>query len=229
LSEARRRLYELLGYRFANAGLLEDALTHRSVGGANNERLEFLGDAILNFIIAAELYQRFPEAREGDLSRLRASLVKRDALADLAGNLKLGEHLSLGPGELKSGGQRRASTLADALEAIIGAVYLDGGFEAGRTFVLGLYRDALQNMPSATGIKDPKTRLQEYLQSRHKPTPEYSMVEATGEAHAQTFRVECRAAGIVTTEGVGSTRRRAEQAAAEQALRQLGQSQEGGR
>lgn len=223
MSEARRRLCEVLGYRFADAGLLEDALTHRSVGGSNNERLEFLGDAILNFIIAAELYQRFPKAQEGDLSRLRASLVKRDALAELAASLKLGEHLSLGPGELKSGGRHRASTLADALEAIIGAVYLDGGFEAGRTFVLGLYQDALDNLPSAAGRKDPKTRLQEYLQSRHQPTPEYNMLEVTGEAHAQTFRVECRAGDMLPTEGVGSTRRRAEQAAAEQALRQLEQ------
>ena len=227
MSEARKRLHEVLGYRFAQGELLEDALTHRSVGGSNNERMEFLGDAILNFIIADELYQRCPEAHEGDLSRLRASLVKRDALAELALSLKLGEYLSLGPGELKSGGQRRASTLADALEAIIGAVYLDGGFEAARSFVLGLYDDALQNLPPAGGLKDPKTRLQEYLQSRHKPTPEYSMLEVTGEAHAQSFRVQCSAAGIPSTEGAGSTRRRAEQAAAEQALSQLGQNQKG--
>lgn len=223
MSEPLKRLYAALGYRFSNAGLLEDALTHRSVSGANNERLEFLGDAILNFIIAAELYQRFPAAREGDLSRLRASMVKRDALAEIAGKLRLGEYLSLGPGELKSGGQRRASTIADALEAIIGAVYLDGGFDAGRTVVLGLYHDSLQNLTSAVGIKDPKTRLQEYLQSRHLPTPQYSVVDVTGEAHAQTFRVECRATGIATTEGEGSTRRRAEQAAAEQALSLLEQ------
>lgn len=223
MSEPLKRLCPTLGYHFTNAGLLEDALTHRSVSGANNERLEFLGDAILNFIIAAELYQRFPQAHEGDLSRLRASLVKRDALAELAGKLHLGDYLSLGPGELKSGGQRRASTIADALEAVIGAVYLDGGFEAGRDMVLGLYRDSLQNLPSAVGIKDPKTRLQEYLQSRRQPTPQYVVIDVTGEAHAQTFRIECRVTGIAPTAGVGSTRRRAEQEAAEQALRLLEQ------
>lgn len=223
MSAPLKRLCPTLGYRFSNAGLLEDALTHRSVAGANNERLEFLGDAILNFVIAAELYQRFPQAREGDLSRLRASLVKRDALAELAGKLHLGDYLSLGPGELKSGGQRRASTLADALEAVIGAVYLDGGFEAGRDVVLGLYRDSLQNLTSSVGIKDPKTRLQEYLQSRRQPIPQYNVIDVAGEAHAQTFRIECRVTGILPTEGVGSTRRRAEQEAAEQSLRLLEQ------
>lgn len=223
MSAPLKRLCPTLGYRFINAGLLEDALTHRSVAGANNERLEFLGDAILNFIIAAELYQRFPQAREGDLSRLRASLVKRDALAELAGRLHLGDYLSLGPGELKSGGQRRASTIADALEAVIGAVYLDGGFEAGRDVVLGLYRDSLQNLTSSVGLKDPKTRLQEYLQSRRQPIPQYNVIDVAGEAHAQTFRIECRVTGIPPTEGVGSTRRRAEQEAAEQALRLLEQ------
>lgn len=223
MSAPLKRLCPTLGYRFSNAGLLEDALTHRSVAGANNERLEFLGDAILNFVIAAELYQRFPQAREGDLSRLRASLVKRDALAELAGKLHLGDYLSLGPGELKSGGQRRASTLADALEAVIGAVYLDGGFEAGRDVVLGLYRDSLQNLTSSVGVKDPKTRLQEYLQSRRQPIPQYNVIDVAGEAHAQTFRIECRVTGILPTEGVGSTRRRAEQEAAEQSLRLLEQ------
>lgn len=224
MSAPLKGLCPTLGYRFINAGLLEDALTHRSMAGANNERLEFLGDAILNFIIAAELYRRFPHAHEGDLSRLRASLVKRDALAELAGKLHLGDYLSLGPGELKSGGQRRASTLADALEAIIGAVYLDGGFEAGRDVVLGLYRDSLENLPSAAGVKDPKTRLQEYLQSRRQPIPQYNVIDVAGEAHAQTFRIECRVTGIAPTEGVGSTRRRAEQEAAEQALRLLEES-----
>ena len=139
-------------------------------------------------------------------------------LAELAGKLHLGDYLSLGPGEIKSGGQRRASTLADALEAIIGAVYLDGGFEAGRDMVLGLYQDSLQNLPAAVNLKDPKTRLQEYLQSRHRPTPDYSVIEVAGEAHAQTFRVECHAVGAPVTVGAGSTRRRAEQEAAEQAL-----------
>ncbi|HWQ95619.1 MAG TPA: ribonuclease III [Gammaproteobacteria bacterium] len=207
-----------LGYRFTDGTLLEAALTHRSAGSINNERMEFLGDAILNFIIAEEIYQRFPRAHEGELSRLRASLVKEETLAHLARDLELGQHLILGQGEQKSGGHRRASTLADALEALIGAVYLDGGFAACREMIVSLYRERLDAASPSTDLKDPKTRLQEYLQSRRLPPPLYNVLEISGEAHAQTFRMECFVQGRESTQGTGSSRRRAEQDAAEKML-----------
>ena len=210
-----------LGYRFTDGKLLVAALTHRSAGSVNNERLEFLGDAILNFAIAEELYQRFPKAHEGELSRLRASLVKEETLAQLARALELGQHLILGQGEQKSGGHRRDSTLADAVEALIGAVYLDGGFAACREMIVSLYRDRLDATSPSTELKDPKTRLQEYLQSRRLPPPVYNVLEISGEAHAQTFRMECAAPGRESTQGGGSSRRRAEQDAAEKMLKRL--------
>lgn len=210
-----------LGYRFTETRLLEDALTHRSVGGANYERLEFLGDAVLNFVIAAELYRRYPQATEGDLSRLRASLVRRETLAEIAHSLRLGACLILGRGEKKSGGHRRESTLADALEAVIGAIYLDGGMEPCRKVVQALYQARLREMPEAVTLKDPKTRLQEYFQSRKLPPPHYSVVQVSGEAHAQTFKVECRMPGLQPTQGVGGSRRKAEQDAAQKALELL--------
>ncbi|MCL4316286.1 MAG: ribonuclease III [Gammaproteobacteria bacterium] len=210
-----------LGYRFTETRLLEDALTHRSAGGANYERLEFLGDAVLNFVIAAELYQRYPQAMEGDLSRLRASLVRRETLAQIAHSLRLGAYLTLGYGEKKSGGHRRESTLEDALEAVIGAIYLDGGLEPCRKVLQALYQARLSEMPEAVTLKDPKTRLQEYLQSRKMPPPQYSVVQVSGEAHAQTFRIECSAPGLQPTQGVGSSRRKAEQDAAQKALELL--------
>jgi ribonuclease-3 len=222
LSEPLAGLCRRLGYQFTQATLLEDALTHRSAGSRNNERLEFLGDAILNFTIAAELYRRFDQADEGELSRLRASLVNAQALAILARGLNLGECLTLGSGELKSGGFRRESILADALEAVFGAVYLDGGFEACRELILRQYQDTLTDLPDFADLKDPKTQLQEFLQSRKRQLPSYQVIEVSGEAHAQIFIVECQAEGLPTpTRGHGSSRRKAEQEAASKALRLL--------
>lgn len=215
-------LYPSLAYDFADEKLLEAALTHRSAGSANYERLEFLGDALLNFTIAAELYRRFPKAREGELSRLRASLVKGETLAQLARDLNLSDYLQLGYGELKSGGHTRDSTLADALEAVMGAIYLDGGLTAGQTFILNLYRARLESLSPTEHLKDPKTRLQEYLQSRRMTPPSYNVLNISGDAHAQTFTVECKVEGVFTTEGQGSSRRRAEQEAAARALQLIG-------
>lgn len=202
--------------------LYEQALTHRSAAGANYERLEFLGDALLGFVIGEQLYRQFPKASEGELSRLRASLVKRETLASIARERRLGDHLRLGSGELKSGGFRRDSILADTVEALIGAHYLVLGTEPTHDFVLALYGERLQALPSADSLKDPKTRLQEFLQGRGLPLPEYTLLETSGEAHRQTFRIACRvAARDVTVEAVGSSRRKAEQAGAEAALKAL--------
>jgi ribonuclease-3 len=216
------RLCREIGYHFKNPDLLGEALTHRSVGSRNYERLEFLGDGALNFVIASELYQRFPEASEGDLSRLRSSLVKGDKLAELAQRYHLGEHLSLGSGELKSGGYRRASILADALEAIFGAVYLDSGFEQCRALILVVYGPSLESLPDPDQLKDPKTRLQEWLQSRKRPLPEYDVVDVSGEAHKQVFTVACKVEGLTKAVlGVGNSRRKAEQEAAQKTMRLL--------
>ena len=202
--------------------LYEQALTHRSAAGANYERLEFLGDALLGFVIGEQLYRQFPKASEGDLSRLRAALVKRETLASIARERRLGDHLRLGSGELKSGGFRRDSILADTVEALIGAHYLVLGMEPAREFVLGLYSERLEALPSAESLKDPKTRLQELLQGRGLPVPEYTLLETSGEAHRQTFRIACRvAAHDLIVEAAGSSRRKAEQAGAEAALKAL--------
>jgi ribonuclease III len=202
--------------------LYEQALTHRSASGSNYERLEFLGDALLGFVIGEHLYRQFPKASEGELSRLRASLVKRETLASIARERRLGDHLRLGSGELKSGGFRRDSILADTVEALIGAHYLVLGMEPTRDFVLALYGERLQALPSADSLKDPKTRLQELLQGRGLPLPEYTLLETSGEAHRQTFRIACRvAARDLSVEAVGSSRRKAEQAGAEAALKAL--------
>jgi ribonuclease-3 len=217
------QLCQRLGYAFRDPELLREALTHRSVGSRNNERLEYLGDAALSFVIAEALYERHPGASEGELSRLRASLVKRESLAVLARELMLGEFLFLGGGEQKSGGFRRDSILADALEAVIGAVHLDGGFEACRTLLLRLFEQRLGGLPEAETLKDPKTRLQEWLQSRRLPLPEYQVAELSGDAHAQSFVVECRVANLPEPAiGRGNSRRKAEQAAAEHALELIG-------
>lgn len=211
-----------LGYRFRDEELLGAALTHRSAGGTHYERLEFLGDSILNFIIADALYKRLPEAAEGDLSRYRASLVKGGTLAEIAGNLDIGKYLRLGPGELKSGGFRRESILADAFEALIGAMYLDGGFETTAASVRELYRSRLDNLPSPAELKDPKTRLQEWMQARGLPLPQYSVEAVAGESHNQTFTVVCEAEALeAKSSGKGSSRRRAEQAAADDLLKAL--------
>jgi ribonuclease-3 len=212
------RLCQALGYAVRDTQLLAEALTHRSAAGRNNERLEFLGDAILNFVIAAELFRSYPQASEGELSRLRANLVKGDTLAKLARELVLGDYLRLGSGELKSGGFRRTSILADALEAIFGAVYLDSDFETCRGLILGLYRYRLAELPAVDELKDPKTRLQEYLQARQQALPVYNVLAVSGEAHAQSFTVECYIAGALRTIAVGTSRRKAEQEAARQAL-----------
>lgn len=211
-----------LGYFFLNPELLECALTHRSVGSYNNERLEFLGDAILNFLIADELYRHHPNASEGELSRARANLVNGRALAVLATAYNLGDFLRLGSGELKSGGFRRESILAGTLEAIIGAVYLDKGFDACRVLVQSLYQQRLATISPETHPKDPKTRLQEYLQAQKRPLPLYTVVAIEGDAHVQAFKVECIVEGIAPTQGEGNSRRVAEQNAAQQALQLLG-------
>lgn len=211
-----------LGYQFRDARLLAQALTHRSHGTPHNERLEFLGDGILNCIVTAELYGRFAALREGELSRLRASLVCEPRLHEVASRLALGDHLRLGEGELKSGGFRRPSILADALEALIGAVYLDGGFDAARELVLRLYRPLLETLDAAGADKDPKTQLQEWLQSRKYALPQYSVLATLGAAHDQRFEVECLVRELdVRTTGTGTSRRLAEQEAARAAFERL--------
>jgi ribonuclease-3 len=204
-----------LGHPFRRPALLAQALTHRSFGAVHNERLEFIGDAVLDCVVAAILYERFPALPEGDLSRIRAHLVRRDTLARLARALDLGRALRVGDGEQRSGGVDRASTLADALEAVFGAVFLDGGFDAARAAIIAVYGDDLATLaPTALG-KDPKTRLQEWLQARKLPVPAYVVVAAAGEAHAQSFTVECRVAALgEAASGSGTSRRAAEQAAA---------------
>lgn len=215
-------LHKRLKYQFNNADLLVQALTHRSYSAHNNERLEFLGDGALNFIIATQLFLKFPKLAEGELSRLRAQLVKEATLSEIAQTLDLGDALRLGEGELKSAGWRRPSILADALEAIIGAIYLDGGFIEAEKFVLALYTDKLLNIDPKVIDKDPKSQLQEYLQSRKLAVPEYAVIETSGEAHAQTFVVECRIhKHQICTSGQGTSRRLAEQAAAQLALMEL--------
>jgi ribonuclease-3 len=209
-----------LGHDFTNASLLTQALTHRSHSTPNNERLEFLGDGILNCVVASLLYRRFPKLPEGELSRMRAYLVKEATLSEIAAGLSLGDHMRLGEGELKSGGWRRPSILADTLEAIIGAVFLDSGFPAAEAVVEKLYAPFLENLDPKSIGKDPKTLLQEFLQSRKLALPEYFLLATEGEAHCQTFRVECRIPALkVHAQGAGSSRRAAEQQAAEAAYR----------
>ena len=212
-------LTERLGVEFSDPGLLGRALTHRSHSAANNERLEYLGDAVLSFVVAEILFRRFPDASEGELSRYRASLVSGEALAVIAADLGLGEHLLLGDGEMKSGGQRRATILADALEAVFGAIYLDQGLGAARRVAECLFHDALSALPSAAELKDPKTRLQEWLQGRGFALPAYTVLEVTGEPHEQRFSVRCDVPGLaLMAVADGSSRRRAEQEAAQRIL-----------
>ncbi len=215
-------LERLIGHDFSNKALLTQALTHRSFGSTNNERLEFLGDGVLNFIIASQLYLKFPKLDEGDLSRLRAHLVKEPTLGELALTLNIGDALKLGEGELKSGGWRRPSVLADALEAMIGAVFLDAGFTAAESVVIKLFTPLIEKIdPKAIG-KDPKSLLQEYLQSKKIDVPSYEVLAIEGEAHCQTFRVECRVAKFnIVTQGEGTSRRAAEQQAAELANQEI--------
>lgn len=212
------RLCQVLGYCFQNEEYLTTALTHRSAGTPNNERLEFLGDALLSCIIAQALFERFPTAREGELTRFRANLVRRDTLVQVAQHLALSQYLSLGGGELKTGGGQRASILADALEAMIGAIYLDSGMENCRAVVLRLWQKFF-NQLSPSKIKDPKTRLQEHLQAKQQSLPIYRVLAIGGTPHDQHFEVECLVPGLPQpTYGSGESRRRAEQSAAASAL-----------
>lgn len=215
-------LQRRLGYQFNKLALLKQALTHRSYASINNERLEFLGDGVLNFIVAHQLYQRFLKLSEGDLSRLRAQLVKEATLFEIAQTLKIGELLNLGEGELKSAGWRRPSILSDALEAIVGATYLDGGFASAESLVLKLYADRLDNIDPKSIDKDAKSKLQEYLQSKKINLPDYSIASVDGEAHAQTFKVSCEIQKLnISTLGEGTSRRNAEQEAANLALNEI--------
>jgi ribonuclease-3 len=216
-------LENALGHQFSDKGLLQTALTHRSHGSPHNERLEFIGDGLLNCVIAVLLYEHFPQLPEGDLSRLRANLVRQDTLHEIALTLSLGEYLRLGEGELKSGGHKRPSILADAFEALIGACFLDAGFDRVREVLTRLFQLRIQHLtPGGQTIKDAKTRLQEYLQARRQPLPQYALIGTHGEAHAQEFSVSCVVSSLrVNTEGSGTSRRAAEQMAAERALEKL--------
>jgi ribonuclease-3 len=215
----------LLDYQFKQLNLLEQALTHRSFSSdKNNERLEFLGDSVLNLVISQHIYQHRHDADEGELSRTRASLVKQEALARVARDIGLGDYIYLGGGELKSGGFRRSSILSDTLEAIIGAIYLDSGFVSAQNTVLYLYRDYLITLPDTDTLKDAKTRLQEYLQSRQLGLPEYRVTKTTGKSHDQVFTVSCIIASLqLQNSGEGSSRKKAEQIAAQKTLGQISQ------
>jgi ribonuclease-3 len=216
------RLEQSLGYRFASPDLLREALTHRSHGTPHNERLEFLGDSVLNCAVASELFGRFEALKEGELSRLRAHLVRQESLHRVAQRLELGPYLLLGEGELKSGGFSRPSILADAVEALVGAIYLDGGFEAACGVLRTLFSEQLAEIDTSSFGKDPKTRLQELLQSRHIALPKYAVVATQGAAHDQRFEVECLIDELsVRTHGAGSSRRAAEQEAARRAFDQI--------
>lgn len=216
------RLSRRLDYEFNNPALLKQALSHCSVGAVNNERLEFLGDSILSYVIANALYERFPGESEGQLSRLRSFLVKGEMLAEIAMELELGDFLYLGQGELKSGGFRRASILADALEAIMAAVCLDGGLVASQKFILGLYETRLSNKNLPDTLKDAKTSLQEYVQAKKLPLPNYKLLKVTGEEHDQIFFISCSVKGVSeVTHGSGISRRKAEQEAATLLLQEI--------
>jgi len=217
--QALAQLCKRIGYQFSEQKLLMQALTHRSAKGEHNERLEFLGDSLLGCIIAERLFQQFPKQSEGDLTRMRSSLVKGVTLAEIARDFKLGEHLILGPGEKKSGGHRRESILEDAVEALIGAVYLDSDMQTCKKLVLNWFDERLSKIKPGNNQKDPKTRLQEYLQGRKIPLPKYEVVDIKGQSHNQEFTVKCTTEvvkkAIITT---GSSRRKAEQAAADKVL-----------
>jgi ribonuclease-3 len=224
----RSGIARALGHEFGDAKLLERALTHRSAGGANNERLEYLGDAILDFLVAEALYFRFPQAPEGALTRLRATLVRRETLAAVARERGIGEFVLLGPGEKKSGGWRRDSILSNTLEALIGAVYLDAGMDRARDVVMGLFGGLMSGLSPTEPGKDPKTSLQEFLQARHRPLPVYTVIAEEGEAHDRLFRVQCLigdSGRAVVAEG--RSKRSAEQAAAQLALMELMEGEPG--
>ena len=219
------RLCRKINYEFKNPALLKQALTHRSAGSQNNERFEFLGDSILNMVISHELFDKFPDQSEGHLSRLRSFLVKGEMLATIALELDLGSYLLLGQGELKSGGFRRASTLADALEALFAAVFLDEGFAACQQVILNLYKTRLEDEALNDNLKDAKTQLQEYLQSKKQSLPEYVLTNVVGEEHEQIFYISCTVKALsLSTKGEGDTRRKAEQIAAKKLLKLISNS-----
>lgn len=222
-----RWIRDTLSYEPRDPGLFVAALTHRSASGANNERLEFLGDAVINLLVAEHLYRVFPDATEGDLSRLRARVVSAEPLAEIAAEIRLGDALALGSGELKTGGFRRQSILADALEAVCGAVFLDAGLDGARHVIATLFERRIAALPAPEELKDAKTRLQEYLQSRGIALPRYGLERTEGEAHAQTFWASCEVPSLaLRASGSGSTRRRAEQEAAELILRGIESTQD---
>jgi len=214
----------LTGYQFRRQELLEQALTHRSYSrSTNNERLEFLGDSVLNLAISIHIYHRFAAADEGDLSRIRASLVKQDTLAEVAREIDLGDYIHLGGGELKSGGYRRASILSDALEAVIGAVYLDSDYENAEAAILHLFSGQLKSIDDVANLKDPKTQLQEYLQAQKKSLPIYEVEKTSGKSHSQVFTIKCQLADLdLQSSGSGTSRKKAEQQAAQKILNKLG-------
>jgi ribonuclease-3 len=217
-----RRLYKALGYTFTNTELLEQALTHRSAAKQHNERLEFLGDAILGMIVGETLYKRFPQEPEGKLTRMRSTLVKGDTLAELARETSMGELLKLGPGELKSGGHRRSSILADVVEAVLGAIYLDSGMDAVRGVIDRLWASRIEKLDPNAHPKDSKTRLQEFLQGKKLTLPTYEVITISGKDHAQTFEVSCTVDNLsVPVKATGNSRRKAEQEAARLTLEKL--------
>ena len=213
-----KRLEKRIGYTFENFALLKQALTHRSALGEHNERLEFLGDSILSYAISTDLYLRFPKVNEGDLSRMRATLVCGKMLAEIGREFQLGDCLILGPGELKSGGFRRDSIIADGVEAIIGAIFLDSDIDTIKALILKWFASRLSSIQPGISQKDPKTRLQERLQSRKQPLPVYEVIEIKGEAHNQRFTMSCKIEGLEAVQGQGTSRRKAEQIAAEKML-----------
>jgi ribonuclease-3 len=227
LDKAENWLEKTLQYRFNDVELFQLALTHRSARKQNNERLEFLGDAVLDVVVSEVVYRARPEASEGDLSKLRASLVKAASLARLALQLGLGDYLILGSGEKKSGGHRRESILADSMEALFGAVFLDGGIEAATTIINRVFHDRYETLPDEKDLRDPKTRLQEWLQARKMSLPEYELVDESGKDHKKQFSVACTVTEIsAVTEGTSTTRRKAEQKAARAMLEKLAEKSE---
>ena len=213
-----KQLSKKLGYQFNDESLLKQALTHRSFKGPHNERLEFIGDSLLGMVVAESLYFTFPKANEGELTRMRSQIVKGQTLTAIAKEFELSEWLLLGPGEMKSGGFRRDSILEDAMEAIIGAVYLDSDMQQCKDFILSLVSERLKKLDPKTALKDPKTQLQEWLQSRKRPLPVYQVESTTGKAHNQTFKVSCTLDNGKILLATGTSRRKAEQDAAKQAL-----------
>ena len=221
MDNAERWLSETLGYSFRDGRLFRQALTHRSAPGRSNERLEFLGDAVLDIVVSEALFHSLPDAPEGDLSRLRASLVRDTSLAGIAADLGIGEHLVLGSGERKTGGHRRQSILADALEALFGAVYLDSGFDSAAELIRHVFAEKLDDLPHADELRDPKTGLQEWLQARGAAPPDYELVKVSGKAHQQRFEVRCLVPDQEPAPGEGRSRRGAEQQAARRMLMRL--------